>query len=177
MITLIRKNNNTINKFCVNINQYNEAMDKLTSYKLECGCGIKGNCIKYGKYKRTLIINDKKETIYLQRIYCKHCKKTHTIMPIFIVPYERKPLDYILDLVNGYNDKDISKADYEIIRFKRIYKKWENRLKTSETINGDDLYEVITFCATNFKMCYMQNVTRKNIKLNKVEYHVIHLPT
>ena len=76
-----------------------------------------------------------------------------------------------------YNDKDISKADYEIIRFKRIYKKWENRLKTSETINGDDLYEVITFCATNFKMCYMQNVTRKNIKLNKVEYHVIHLPT
>ena len=42
MITLIRKNNNTINKFCVNINQYNEAMDKLTSYKLECGCGIKG---------------------------------------------------------------------------------------------------------------------------------------
>ena len=49
--------------------------------------------------------------------------------------------------------------------------------KTSETINGDDLYEVITFCATNFKMCYMQNVTRKNIKLNKVEYHVIHLPT
>ena len=108
MITLIRKNNNTINKFCVNINQYNEAMDKLTSYKLECGCGIKGNCIKYGKYKRTLIINDKKETIYLQRIYCKHCKKTHTIMPIFIVPYERKPLDYILDLVKGYNDKDIS---------------------------------------------------------------------
>ena len=98
-------------------------------------------------------------------------------MPIFIVPYERKPLDYILDLVNGYNDKDISKADYEIIRFKRIYKKWENRLKTSETINGDDLYEVITFCATNFKMCYMQNVTRKNIKLNKVEYHVIHLTT
>ena len=177
MITLIRKNNNTINKFCVNINQYNEAMDKLISYKLECGCGIKGNCIKYGKYKRTLIINDKKETIYLQRIYCKHCKKTHTIMPIFIVPYERKPLDYILDLVNGYNDKDISKADYEIIRFKRIYKKWENRLKTSETINGDDLYEVIPFCATNFKMCYMQNVTRKNIKLNKVEYHVIHLPT
>ena len=65
----------------------------------------------------------------------------------------------------------------EIIRFKRIYKKWENRLKTSETINVDDLYEVITFCATNFKMCYMQNVTRKNIKLNKVEYHVIHLPT
>ena len=67
----------------------------------------------HGKYKRTLIINDKKETIYLQRIYCKHCKKTHTIMPIFIVPYERKPLDYILDLVKGYNDKDISKADYE----------------------------------------------------------------
>ena len=47
MIKLIRKNNNTINKFCVNIKQYNEAMDKLILYKLECGCVIKGNCIKY----------------------------------------------------------------------------------------------------------------------------------
>ena len=65
MITLIRKNDNTINDFCVNINQYYEEIDKLISYKLECRCGIKGNCIKYGRYKRTLIINDKRETIYL----------------------------------------------------------------------------------------------------------------
>ncbi|MGN1337559.1 MAG: DUF6431 domain-containing protein, partial [Candidatus Coprovivens sp.] len=166
-----------INDFCVNINQYYEDIDKLISYKLECGCGIKGNCIKYGRYKRTLIINDKKETIYLQRIYCKHCKKTHTIMPKFIVPYERKPFDYILDLVSEYNNKDISKADYEIVRYKHIYKKWENRLKTSELTNGDDLHEVITFCASTFKMCFMQSITRKNSKLNKVEYHVIYSPT
>ena len=98
-------------------------------------------------------------------------------MPIFIVPYERKPFDYILDLVKGYNDEDILKADYEIIRFKNIYRKWENKLKTSESVNSDDLYEVITFCASTFKMSYMQSVTRKNIKLNKVEYHVIQLPT
>ena len=108
MITLIRKNNNTINKFCVNINQYNEAMDKLTSYKLECGCGIKGNCIKYGKYKRTLIINDKKETIYLQRIYCKHCKKIFKITTVIKVLMGLQSLN--IDINNL------------IIEFKDIYK-------------------------------------------------------
>ena len=57
MITLIRKNNNTINKFCVNINQYNEAMDKLISYKLECGCGT-GNIKLYSKKRSKYILID-----------------------------------------------------------------------------------------------------------------------
>lgn len=177
MITLIREKDNTINDFCVNISEYYTNMEQLISYKVECGCGIKGSCIKYGRYKRILIINDKEEIVWIQRIYCKHCKKTHAIIPKFIAPYERVPFNYILDLVLEFKDKESSNADYELIRYINIFKKWEKRIKSICISISDGINKVITFCAYNFKMCFMQNKMRKNIKLEKVEYYIKQLPT
>lgn len=177
MITLISSKNNKINDFCINIEEYYTHMKQLISYKLKCGCGVKGNCIKYGWFKRKLIINDKIVIVKLQRIYCKHCKKTHTIMPKFIIPYNQHSFTYILDLVIEYQGKKISKADYELTRYVRIFQKWSNRLKSINISINDGLYKVITFCASHFKMCFMQSQMRNNIKLNKVEYYAIELPT
>lgn len=177
MITLITSKNNEFNDFCVNIDQYYAHMEELISLMLKCSCGISGSCIKYGWYNRTLIIDDKCINIRLQRVYCKHCKKTHTIMPRFIVPYERKPFDYIYDLITEYKDSKIDKADYELVRYMSIFNKWNNKLKVCNITLGDGLKKVITFCAFTFKMCFMQATMRNNKKLFKVEYHVIQLPT
>ena len=182
MITLIPNNYNTLDDlFSIHIyqeiNKYYREMADLKSYKLECSCGIKGNCIKYGSYERKLIINDKTVTIKIQRVYCKHCKKTHAIMPIFIIPYEQKPLNYVLDLVMTYIDKKVSKADYELTRYLSIYNRWENRLRSIEITLSDGINKVIAFCASFFKMCFMQNKVRRNIKLNWVDYYAIPSPT
>lgn len=177
MITLISTKDNELNDFCVNINEYYAHMEKMISYKLQCGCGIKGSCIKYGRYKRNLIINDKVVIIKLQRVYCKHCKKTHTIIPKFIIPYEQQSFTYILELINEYKCKVFSKADYELSRIMSNYNKWTNRLNSIGINISDGLNKVITFCASNFKMCFMQGIMRKNIKLIEVEYHCVQSPT
>lgn len=177
MITLISSKDNKINDFCININEYHKHMNELISYKIKCGCGVSGNCIKYGWYKRKLIINDRFKEIKLQRIYCKHCKKTHTIIPKFIIPYERHPFSYVLDLVNLYYNKRISKADYELVRYIKIFNKWKRRLNLIDNKLKGDFNKIIIFCSTYFKMCFMQNKIRRNSKLNKVEFFTIELPT
>ena len=72
------------------LNRYNDSVNNMNSYSIQCNCGCKGSCIKYGKYKRII---DKYE-IFIQRVLCKVCKITHAILPTFIVPQERMPLDY-----------------------------------------------------------------------------------
>lgn len=177
MITLISTKDNELNDFCANIDEYYAHMDELISYKLECSCKIKGSCIKYGWYERTLIINDKPTIIRIQRVYCKHCRKTHSIIPKFIIPYERQTFTYILELTYEYKDRKIDKADYELIRYINIFKKWNNKLKSIGRTISDGLNKIITFCASTYKMCFMQNKKRRNRKLKEVEYKVIILPT
>lgn len=155
----------------LDINRYNDSVDNMNPYALQCSCGCKGGCIKYGKYKKLV---DKYE-IFIQRVLCKTCKITHAILPTFIVPYERMPLDYILDMTLNYDC--VNSADYELKRYKRIYKEWDVRLKSIEIKDSDDINSVITFCAYYFNMCFMQNKIRKNSKLNEVKYFIGSLPT
>ena len=166
----IKKNKNEGFDF-LDINKYNESVENMNSYSFQCNCGCRGSCIKYGKYRRFI---DKYE-IFIQRVICKVCKITHAILPTFIVPYERMPLDYILDIATKYDY--INSADYELKRYKRIYAEWEVRLKIIGIKISDDINKVITFCAYNFNMCFMQSKIRKNSKLNEVKYFIGSLPT
>ena len=167
----IKKNKNEEFNF-LDINRYNDSVNNMNAYSIQCNCGCKGSCIKYGKYKRII---DKYE-IFIQRVLCKVCRITHSILPTFIVPYERMPLVYILDLVTN-TIYDNNSADYELKRYKRIYADWKNRLKAIGIGIGDDINKVITFCAYYYNMCFMQNIIRKNSKLNEVKYFVGSLPT
>ena len=85
------------------------------------------------------------------------------------------PLDYILDVVSSYDY--VNTADYELKRYKRIYCEWETRLKMIGLNTSDDIDKVITFCAYYYNMCFMQNIIRKNCKLNEVKYFIGDLPT
>ena len=38
----------------LDINKYNESVNNLNPYSIQCNCGCKGSCIKYGKYKRVI---------------------------------------------------------------------------------------------------------------------------
>jgi len=172
MIPFFIKKNNNLEVGFLEINEYNSKISNLNPYSLMCSCGCKGNCIKYGGYKRTI----DKYVIFIQRVFCKACKITHALMPTVIVPYERYSFNYILDLATN-KEYENNSADYELKRYKRIYTEWETRLKAIGIEIGDDIDKVITFCAYYFNMCFMQSGIRKNSKLNEVKYFIGSLPT
>ena len=172
----LKVDNKSSDTFYIN-QQYSMKMEHLNPYSIECSCRCKGSCIKYGKYPRKLIVNDNPICINIQRVYCKNCHKTHAILPTFIIPYELHTMDYVLDLVHQYKDETISSADYELKRYIEIFKSWMVRFKAIEYSMSDDIEEVITFSAYHYGMCFMQNLKRKNSKLNEVTYFIGALPT
>lgn len=175
MIALFLKFNKRLTPSSLNIDEYYKTIDNIQSYQIKCPCGCKGSCIKYGWHKRQLIIEDNTYSIKLQRVYCKHCKTTHIIMPTYIIPYERQTMDYVLDLISS--NTEINKADYELVRYTSIFSIWQNKLKSIGMKLCDDLDRIISFCATTFRMCFMQSKKRKNIKLHEVGYFKVALPT
>ena len=161
----------------VNIKQYDKDIENLEPLTLKCECGRVGSLIKYGKYPRGIIINDTVETINIQRVYCKDCGRTHAILPVFIIPFERQPLSYVLDLIDNSFDGEINKADYELVRWTGIFNTWHNRLVGCVNIFSDDLSKVITFCVSTYKMMFMQAKKRKKDKLNEVNLFLAGSPT
>lgn len=65
------------------------------------------NLIKWGSYDRILIsCKDNKsilKTIKIQRLRCKDCKRTHALLPSFIVPYKIFALDFIINSISNKN--------------------------------------------------------------------------
>ena len=161
----------------VNIKQYDKDMDNLEPLTLKCECGRVGSLIKYGKYKRDIIINDIVHEMKIQRVYCKDCGRTHAILPIFIIPFERQTLPYVLELIDNSFDGEINKADYELVRWTGIFNTWHNRLVGCVNIFSDDLSKIINFCASTYKMMFMQAKKRKKDKLNEVNLFLGELPT
>lgn len=50
------------------------------------------NCNRHGTYRRYIVTDDRKSIrIPILRLYCKHCKTTHAVIPHFIRPYSPYP--------------------------------------------------------------------------------------
>lgn len=161
----------------VDISKYYRDIDELEPLTLRCGCGRVGSLIKHGRYQRDIIINDIVYEMKIQRVYCKHCGRTHAILPVFIIPFERQTLPYVLELVDYSLKREINKADYELVRWTGIFRAWQNRLRGYLDIFSDDVSKIITFCASTYKMMFMQSKKRCNLKLNEVDLFLVPLPT
>lgn len=66
-------------------------------------CHAKNKLIKYGTYERNLSILEDAEVkdykISVQRVICKSCNHTHSLLPNFIVPYKIMALFSIAQIV------------------------------------------------------------------------------
>lgn len=78
--------------------------------------GCDGTHTKHSTYKRSYYYNNKKYYIYILRIKCKKCNKTHAILPYFLLPYFLTP---IIDIINILSLK--TKEQYE-----RFYEEYEH---------------------------------------------------
>ena len=86
--------------------------------------------IKWGSYKRNVVYfknNQKCEnTIEIKRIRCNNCKKTHSIIPAFLVPYKVHILEYIVETIkhkNVHSKITLTEKKYSISRQLITY--WE----------------------------------------------------
>lgn len=163
-----------------NSKSYNNEINNLEVGTLECTCGCKGNCIKWGRYDRKVTYNDKKHKFYIQRIYCKSCCGTNALLPVGSVPYQMLSLDDMVEIVETYEELPNDKYDSEAARVIERYKKWKARLVNLKLSIKDDILKIIHFCAERFLMCFMQGkrkVYRRDGKLFEVVYMTIGTPT
>ncbi len=74
------------------IKAYTAFTATLNMFTLECNnCHKHGECIRHGYYKRRYLLTAEDvlagTQIRILRVRCKHCGKTHAILPEEIVPY------------------------------------------------------------------------------------------
>lgn len=163
-----------------NIDKYYNFIKSLEPMMIECTCGCRGQCIKYGKYPRTVIYNGEKFTIYIQRIYCKHCKTTHAILPSYIIPYKHLSMEDAIYIIETYEEYPNDSYDNEANIIINEYKDWKEKLESISLTIRDGLRKIISFCARYFSMCFMQKTRKeysKNGKKFKVIYKILQLPT
>lgn len=94
---------------------------------IECPkCGS-DNYIFWGGYDRNIYyIDDDKilhDIVYIKRIMCKDCGKTHALLPEYIVPYMQALLDVILSAINDDDIANQISFSFETINnWKRKYR-------------------------------------------------------
>lgn len=89
------------------IRAYSAFIAMLNMFTLECNnCHRRGECIRHGYYKRGYLLTAEDilagTRIRILRVRCKHCGRTHAILPEEIVPYLRFTATFIGAALNRY---------------------------------------------------------------------------
>ena len=142
---------------------YNKFIKNIDFHKFTCSCGMSGQLVKHGYYKRNVKNSDGKVSITILRVRCKCCNKTHAIFPKCIVPYSQILLQDHISIINAYNTKssfepimianesiDESNIFYII---KQYLKYWKERI-ISFNISVD--LSISKQCLEYFKRQFMQ---------------------
>jgi hypothetical protein len=107
-----------------------------------CTCGWTGGLHRYGGYDRPYISNGQTEILWVQRIRCSYCGKTHALLPAHLIPYSRTPAEVKMQIVLAMGKKekqeqimavypDLEERDFRRIR-RDYHKSWESRISLEE---------------------------------------------
>lgn len=146
--------------------KYNKFIDELEPVILKCACGMAGQLIRHGFYNRSVLLETGKLKLSILRLKCKHCKKTHAVLPSWIVPYsqillidhvdilrqfEKGGSPYSIDPANGYVDR------FSIVYITKQYLRyWKQRLLSERIDLFSDLALVVTKCFDSHQRQFMQ---------------------
>lgn len=81
---------------------YIKFINELPFHKLSCTCKQKGSLIKHGYYSRSIKSPEGFIKLSILRVYCKSCKKTHAILPSWIIPYSRILCHDQVSIIHSY---------------------------------------------------------------------------
>ena len=165
MITIFIKKSNSFSQ-----NSYNQIIKHLPFHNLRCTCGQNGTLIKHAYYTRSIKVLGDLVDLKVLRVRCKSCKKTHSILPDWIVPYSRILFNDHLSIINAYLNKksleplmienlliDENNTKYIIKKFRQC---WKERL-FSYDISLDK--HLILLCFKYFNRQFMQIKSTANI--------------
>jgi len=115
---------------------------KNTLKKWACTCGRTGGMHRSGGYVRPYVANGQTESLWVQRIRCSYCGKTHALLPAHLVPYNRTPAEVKMQIILAMGQKEKQEKimavypDLEERNFRRIrmnyHKSWESRISPEE---------------------------------------------
>lgn len=117
-------------KIAEKIKKYEET-NNITGIKCP-HCGGK-EMIYHGSYERNVVEVETKRietTIKIKRVKCKECKKTHSVIPEFLIPYKQ----HTLKLINKILKEKITEAktkkeiEEETGISRQLQRKWEKEL-------------------------------------------------
>lgn len=82
-------------------------------------------CMYYGSYTRNIGLLGEYCKIKIKRVRCKSCKRTHALIPQFIIPYFQNEITYILSIIKEVvvnketvnNVSRLSNQDRKLISF------------------------------------------------------------
>lgn len=150
----------------ININKqrkYNEAINKMNICQIECTCGHCGCLVRHGYYKRKVKTKDETITLYILRVKCKECRKTHAILPDMIIPYSQIPADIQHKIIKGDKAEYINEitnpdiVESDIYRIRMNYRKhWKERIKSIFLTIEDKIEVIIEGCYKYFGKLFMQ---------------------
>ena len=92
MITLLLPDFNPMPEKVCEI--YNSVTANLKLHQLSCSCGCSGCLRVHAYYYRTLKTPAGPVRMRIMRVFRTECKKTHALLPAFIVPYSIIPAPY-----------------------------------------------------------------------------------
>lgn len=91
--------------------------------------------ISYGTYERYVVANGVSMPITIKRVMCKHCGRTHAIIPSFLIPHFQHLASFInsiiiLAIVKKNKNKELE-ARFELTR--QLIKHWKLRFEEFRT--------------------------------------------
>ena len=157
---------------------YDKKISKIDFNNLTCAsCGLAGHCGAHGTYKRSIITGAEKETAKIQRVKCRHCGKTHALLPTCIVPYSQIVLaDHIkilrfhikrasantISKSNSYKKSIIGVTNIQYI-IKQFKKYWKKRLLALALKLPANIDQFVKSCFDKYKRQFMQIKRTPNV--------------
>jgi hypothetical protein len=149
---------------------YTSFIDSEVLHQLPCPCGQKGCLTKHAYYTRSIKCPDGFVLLKILRVLCKSCKKTHGIIPQWIVPYSqvllRDHLKIISSYLNHFSFKPIMQSNTYIdegnVRYviHQFLRHWKERLATY-ALPLDN--EISCACFSFYRRQFMQIKCTPNI--------------
>ena len=153
---------------CKSLSQesYNDLIDRLAIYRIQCSCQCRGSLIRHGFYSRTLKCLAGTFELRILRVKCTRCGKTHALLPAELVPYSQVSLSCQIAILRhkvGSSEMRFiqdSNPDLDegcVSRIRRKFKRhWAERLNTEQLDVGMDLRDLMRRCFASYRKQFLQ---------------------
>ena len=164
MITIYDENFNT------NFSQslYDSIIDSISLYNIPCPFCSSHSWIHYGYYKRSIKTQGVLQPLIIRRLLCKHCERTHALLPSFIVPYSQIVFHDTLDIIKSSSpfDWEIILDRNPIIDISNIYYIIKSDIQRFKDVlvqlSDHSPLSIIQSCFSRYSCMFMQKKSTKN---------------